>query len=272
MSRTGEDKTPPPVWHERTERPEGISLFFPAYYDEHNIGRVVADTLEVLGRVGVPFDITLIHDASPDGTGAACDRLAAEHPAVRVIHHEKNQGYGATLKEGFYQAEREWVFYSDGDYQYDLADLEKFWALTPYTDGVVGFRIRKQYSPYRKFTSFCYNVVLRFLFDVQLRDVDCAFKLMRRGIFDDMDIESRDAFIDAEVMIKARLLGCRVLEMGVHHYRRDAGVSTGAKPSVILRTLREIYTYWRKLVRSRSEGIPQLALRASRPAGSEVDE
>jgi glycosyltransferase involved in cell wall biosynthesis len=252
-------------------RPAGISLFFPAYHDEDNIARVVHDALEVLQALEVPFDITLIEDGSPDRTGEVCDRLAAAHPElIAVVHHQRNLGYGCTLREGFQQARREWVFYSDGDYQYDLDELRKFWALASFTDAVVGFRIRKQYSFYRKCTSFCYNLLLRMLFDVPLRDVDCAFKLMKREIFDHLDIDSRDAFIDAEIMIKTRLLGYQITEVGVHHYRRDCGLSTGAKPSVILRTLREIYRYWRQLVRSRQEGIPAIALRSSRRPGEGV--
>jgi len=172
--------------------------------------------------------------------------LAAEHECVRVIHHEKNLGYGAALCTGFLSATKEYVFYTDGDNQFDLDELKKFVALIPYTDMVAGFRVKKQYSNYRKFTSSVYNFVLRVLFDIHDRDVDCAFKLYPTELFRQIELESRDAFIDAEIAIKARLLGYRATEVGVEHLPRVDGISTGARPSVILRTIGEIYRSYRK--------------------------
>jgi glycosyltransferase involved in cell wall biosynthesis len=232
-----------------------LSVFFPAYYDEHNIPKVVKGTLTVLEELGIgEYEITIIEDGSPDRTGEVADRLAAEHEHVRVIHHEKNLGYGATLREGFLTARMDYVFYTDGDNQFDMAELKKFIALIPYTDIVSGFRIKKQYSLYRRFTSFVYNLVLRILFDIQDRDVDCAFKLYPTKLFRNIEIESRDAFIDAEIAIKARHLGYTATEVGVTHLPRLDGISTGARPSVVLRTIREIYRFYRTYDRRRGEG------------------
>jgi len=224
-----------------------LSLFCPAYYDEHNIPRVVDGMLRVVEELGIgEYEIVVVEDGSPDRTGAVADELAARHERVRVIHHERNMGYGAALKTGFLSAKYDYVFYTDGDCQFDLQELKRFIALMPYADIVSGFRIEKQYSTWRKFTSFVYNLVLRILFDIHDRDVDCAFKLYPTDLFRRITIESRDAFIDAEIAIKARLLGYTQIEVGVNHLPRVDGVSTGARPSVILRTFREIYRFYRQ--------------------------
>jgi len=224
-----------------------LSVFFPAYYDENNIGKVVNKAISVLEELKLKdYEVIIIEDGSPDRTGEVADELARKYSKVRVIHHERNMGYGATLKDGFLNAKMEYVFYSDGDNQFDLEELKIFVAILPYTDIVSGFRIHKMYSKYRKFTSFCYNQLLRFVFGIEDRDVDCAFKLFPTKLFKQITIESKDAFIDAEIMIKARLLGYKVTEVGVNHLPRVDGISTGARPSVIFRTILEIYRYWKK--------------------------
>lgn len=228
-----------------------LSVFFPAYYDEKNIGKVTEGALRSIRELGIEkFEIIIVEDGSPDRTAEVADELARRHPNVRVIHHEKNRGYGAALKTGFTNARMDWVFYTDGDNQFDMQELKKFVALTPYTDIVSGFRVNKQYSNYRKLTSAVYNFILRLLFDIRDRDVDCAFKIFRRELFDRIVIESKDAFIDAEIAIKARLLNYTSTEVGVTHLPRVDGVSTGARPSVIFRTIREIGSYHRRYRRA----------------------
>ncbi len=136
-----------------------------------------------------------------------------------------------------------YVFYSDGDNQFDLEELKKFVALIPYSDIVVGYRKHKQYSLYRKFTSLCYNYLLRLIFDIHFWDIDCAFKLFKADLFNKITINSIDAFIDAEIMLKAKLLDYRATEIGVLHLPRVDGISTGARPSVIFKTIKEVFAY-----------------------------
>jgi len=227
-----------------TNKDISLSVFFPAYYDENNIGKVVGSAVEVLEEMRLKdYEITIIEDGSPDGTAAVADALALKYPKVKVIHHAKNLGYGATLREGFTTARLDYVFYSDGDNQFDLRELKKFVAMIPYSDIVVGFRKKKQYSTYRKVTSLVYNYVLRWFFEVDYVDIDCAFKLFRRDLFDNITIKTEDAFIDAEIMIKAYLLGYTSTEIGVRHLPRVDGISTAARPSVVLKTIRDIYRF-----------------------------
>jgi len=221
-----------------------MSVFFPAYYDEHNIGKVTRAAVGILEELKFKdYEVIIIEDGSPDRTGEVADELAKEFPKVRVIHHPKNLGYGATLKDGFTNAKMDYVFYTDGDNQFDLQEMKKFVALIPFSDIVVGYRKHKQYSLYRKFTSLCYNYLLKIIFDISYWDIDCAFKLFKADLFKKIEIKSIDAFIDAEIMLKANLLDYSVTELGVEHLPRLDGVSTGARPSVILRTIREIFDY-----------------------------
>lgn len=225
-----------------------LSVFFPAYFDEKNIDKVVESAIKVLEELKLKdYEVIIIEDGSPDKTGEVADRLADKYPKVRVIHHEKNMGYGSTLKDGFLNAKLDYVFYSDGDNQFDLNELKKFVALIPYTDMVIGYRKKKQYSTYRKFTSLSYNYLLRYLFGIDYVDVDCAFKLIRTDLFKKIKIDSVDAFIDAEILLKANRLGYTTTEVGVKHLPRLDGISTGARPSVIFNTIREVLAYRKKL-------------------------
>ncbi|MGA2668581.1 MAG: glycosyltransferase family 2 protein [Ignavibacteria bacterium] len=237
-----------------TNRDITLSVFFPAYYDENNIEKVVSKAVKVLEELKLKdYEITIIEDGSPDKTAETADALAARFPKVKVIHHEKNIGYGATLNEGFTKAGFDYVFYTDGDNQFDLEELKKFVALIPYSNIVIGYRKKKQYSTYRKITSLIYNFLLRFLFDIDYVDIDCAFKLFKRDLFDKITIRTKDAFIDAEIMIKANKLGYTTTEVGVKHLPRVDGISTAARPSIIFTTIREIYSFRKELKKYKNE-------------------
>jgi glycosyltransferase involved in cell wall biosynthesis len=221
-----------------------LSVFFPAYYDEKNIDKVVHKAVAVLEEMHLKdYEVTIIEDGSPDKTGEVADRLAEQYPKVQVVHHKQNMGYGATLWEGFTTAKMDYVFYTDGDNQFDLDELKKFVAVIPFTDMVVGYRKKKQYSTYRKITSFVYNQILKYAFDIDYLDIDCAFKVIRTDLFRNITVSTKDAFIDAEIMIKAHLMGYNSTEIGVTHLPRVDGISTAARPSIILRTINEIYQY-----------------------------
>ncbi len=237
-----------------TNKDVTLSVFFPAYYDEKNIGKVVDKAVEVLNEMELKdYEVTIIEDGSPDKTAEVADALAAKHAKVKVIHHEKNKGYGATLLEGFVSAKFDYVFYTDGDNQFDLEELKKFVALVPYSDMVVGYRKQKQYSAYRKVTSFVYNQILKWAFDIDYIDIDCAFKIIKRDLFDKITVSTKDAFIDAEILIKAHLLGYSSTELSVTHLPRVDGISTAARPSIILKTIYEIYQYRKEYKRIKDE-------------------
>lgn len=225
-----------------------LSAFFPAYYDELNIGKVVNQAVKVLNELNLKdYEITIIEDGSPDNTAQVADDLAKQYPKVKVIHHKQNKGYGATLYEGFTSAKFDYVFYTDGDNQFDLEELKKFVSVIPYSDIAIGYRKKKQYSTYRKLTSFVYNFVLRIAFGIDYVDIDCAFKIIKKDLFDKIKITTKDAFIDAEIMIWASILKYSVTEIGVKHLPRLDGISTAARPSIIIRTIKEIYNFRKEL-------------------------
>ncbi|HAA33796.1 MAG TPA: glycosyltransferase family 2 protein [Firmicutes bacterium] len=218
-----------------------ITIFFPCYNEEHNIERVTREALDVAGRLFDDYEIIIVNDGSRDNTGAIADRLAKENPFVRVIHHEHNKGYGAALRTGFENATKELVFYTDGDGQFKIEEITKLLPLIDKYDIVSGYRIRRQDSLIRKINAFMWGLLVNALFKINVSDVDSAFKLYKRKIFDEITLTSQGALIDTEIFAKARAKGYTITEVGVNHYPRVAGEQTGAKLSVIFKAFKELF-------------------------------
>jgi glycosyltransferase involved in cell wall biosynthesis len=217
------------------------------YNEESNIEEAVQRALTVLPRCAERFEVIVVNDGSRDRTGEIADSLAAADPRVRVVHHPKNRGYGAALRSGIESSRFRWIFYTDGDNQFDLCDLQSLLPLCADAEIVTGFRIDRRDPWNRKLNAWVFNRVVRLLFGLRLRDIDCAFKLYRAEIFEKMSLESEGASIDLEILARARKQGARILEVGVPHYPRVAGEQTGAKLSVIFRALRETIHLWFEL-------------------------
>ena len=218
-----------------------ITIFFPCYNEEHNIERVTREALDVAGRLFDDYEIIIVNDGSRDNTGAIADRLAKENPFVRVIHHEHNKGYGAALRTGFENATKELVFYTDGDGQFKIEEITKLLPLIDKYDIISGYRIRRQDSLIRKINAFMWGLLVNALFKINVSDVDSAFKLYKRKIFDEITLTSQGALIDTEIFAKARAKGYTITEVGVNHYPRVAGEQTGAKLSVIFKAFKELF-------------------------------
>ncbi|MCX6639565.1 MAG: glycosyltransferase family 2 protein [bacterium] len=224
-----------------------LSIFFPCFNEEENVQRSVDAALKAAPLVTDDFEIIVINDGSRDKTGQIADTLAAADPRVRVIHHPRNQGYGAALRSGYKGAVKDTVFYSDGDLQFDLTEITKLWPLLKDYDVITGYRIRRMDSFVRKLNSFLWTSLTKLLFRLPVRDVNCAFKLFRREVVAEMIMESAGALIDAEVFARAKKAGARITEVGVHHYPRQFGTQTGANPLVIFRAFAELFQLWWKL-------------------------
>ena len=227
-----------------------LSLFFPCWNEEATVEPLTRKAAEVLDRIGGDYEIIIVDDGSIDRTGAIADRLATENGRIRVVHHPVNRGYGAALQSGFRAATKELVFYTDGDGQFDLDELPPLLPLISRFDIVSGYRINRQEGIIRKFNAFCWGQLVRLLFDLPYRDIDCAFKLYRRSLFDRMELLSTGALIDTEILARARRKGAAITQVGVHHYPRIAGKATGARLSVILRAFRELLKLRKQIVRS----------------------
>jgi glycosyltransferase involved in cell wall biosynthesis len=221
-------------------RVSGLTLFFPAYNEEEIIEKTVREALRVAATVTDDYEVIVVDDGSSDGTVAAVEAVAASDPHVRVVRHDGNRGYGAALRTGFAQARKDYVFFSDADGQFDLAELTKLVDQTANAPVVVGYRVKRSDPPHRLFIAKTYNLIVRAIFGLRVRDIDCAFKLLRREVLSRVDLESNGAFISSELLIKLRRAGVPIVECGVNHYARTTGYSKGANFTVILKTIRDI--------------------------------
>ena len=227
-------------------RVERLSYFFPAHNEEANLEGLVEEALAVLPTLAETFEIIAVNDGSKDRTREIADALADRYPdVVRAVHHPTNYGYGAALRSGFAASRYELITFTDGDRQFKVADLGRLTARLAQPDRpdvVVGFRIKRADPLVRTLYARAYRLANRIFFGLKVTDVDCAAKLFRREALEDIRVESGGAFFSAELLIKLRAAGRTVVEVGVPHYARTAGSATGAKPSVILRAVRD---FWR---------------------------
>jgi len=234
--------------------PLSISAFFPCYNEEANVERTTLAALKTFSRISDDFEVIIVDDGSKDRTGEIADRLAADHPHVRAVHNRPNLGYGGALQRGFREAAKTWVFYTDGDGQFDFDEIDKLLPLLEQYDIVSAYRLDRQDSPVRKLNAFCWSTLVNLLFWMGLRDIDCAFKIYPRKLFDEIQMKSRGALIDTEVLARAKRLGYTVGQVGVHHYPRTAGTQTGANLRVILRAFKELFALWREIRRTGRRG------------------
>ena len=212
----------------------------PCYNEEANVERTARAALAACPAVSDDFEVIIVNDGSVDRTGELADRLASEDPRVRVVHNRPNQGYGGALQVGFRAAAKEWVFYTDGDGQFDLNELPLVIAPLDRYDIVSAYRLNRQDPAIRRLNGWGWTLVCNCLLGTRLRDIDCAFKVYPRRLFDEIDMWALGALIDAEVLAKATRLGYHIGQVGVHHLPRLAGAQTGGNIRVILRAFAEL--------------------------------
>ena len=218
----------------------GLSVFMPCYNEQANIRRVTAECVAALERLVADWELILVNDGSADDTGAIADELAAADERIRVVRHPVNRGYGAALQSGFRAATKEYVFYTDGDGQFDVGELQRLLPLADRYDIVSAYRLDRRDGAIRKLNAWAWGTLVKRLLGFRCRDVDAAFKLYRREIFDRIDMKSTGALIDAEILARATRAGYTIGQVGVRHLPRTAGASTGANWRVIFRAFREL--------------------------------
>ena len=224
-----------------------VSVFFPCYNEAGNIERVTRRAVEVLDGLVSDWEIIIVDDGSSDDTGAIADRLAREDTRIRVVHHATNGGYGLALRSGFEAATRPYVFYTDGDGQFDIAELQRLLELRDEADIISGYRRRRRDGLRRKLFAAAWGFMVQRLLGFRCRDVDSAFKLYRREIFDRIKLRSTGALIDAEILARAARAGYTIRTVPVTHLPREAGEQTGSRPAVVLRAFRELLALWRDI-------------------------
>ena len=226
-----------------------VSAFFPCYRDESTIGEMVHRVVGAFDELGVDGDVTVVNDASPDDAAAVLERLASEEPRLRVVTHEVNRGYGGALQSGFAAATGEWVFYTDGDGQYDPAELVELVAqVGDDVDVVQGYKLDRSDNIARKVIGRAYHHTVSWLFGLSVRDTDCDFRLIRRSVLEQFELESTSGVICVELVRKLETAGARFVQVGVHHYPRSSGRSAFFKPRNVAKTLVDLTFLWWRLV------------------------
>ena len=228
----------------------GLSVFFPAYNDAGTIASLVITSVKVAATLTDDYEVIVINDCSQDDTAKILDELARIYPEhVRIVHHETNRGYGGALRTGFATARKDFIFYTDGDGQYDPTEMTVLWEkMGDGVDWVNGWKISRSDPLHRIIIGRIYHHMVKFLFGLKMRDVDCDFRLMRRRIFDVVRLEKSSGVICLEMMKKVQDAGFRIPETPVHHYHRAYGKSQFFNFPRIYQTAIDVMKLWWVLV------------------------
>ena len=230
-------------------KPAGLSVFFPAYNDSGTIASMVIRAVQTASALTPDYEVIVVNDGSSDATPAIIDELARTYPHVRAVHHPRNRGYGGALQTGFRSATKELIFYTDGDAQYDPSELAVLWErLSADADLVNGYKISRSDPLHRIVIGRIYHHIVKTLFGLTVRDVDCDFRLMRRTIFERINLEKNSGVICLEMMKKITDAGFRIAEVPVHHYHRAFGKSQFFNFRRIAKTAVDVLRLWFALV------------------------
>ncbi len=230
-------------------QPPTMSVFFPAFNDEGSIARLVDEALEILPRITNDYEVIVVNDGSSDGTAAVLEEMVNKSPRLRVIHHQRNRGYGGALRSGFENATKDLVFYTDGDGQYDVREMTRLLPLmSDEVDIVNGYKIRRSDNRRRIVLGAIYKFLAKRMFGLPIRDVDCDFRLMRREAIQSVSLTSTSGVVCTEMVYKLRAAGYRFTETPVHHYPRLHGQSQFFTLPRVARTGYDFFRLWLKLV------------------------
>lgn len=227
-----------------------LTIFFPCYNDGGTIATMIIRALQTAPAVADDFEVLVINDGSQDDSASILGEMARLYPGrVRLMQETRPSGYGGVLRKGFASSEKEWIFYTDGDAQYDPRELVVLAdALGPDTDMVNGYKIKRHDPLHRVWIGLAYQYFVKLMFGLTIRDVDCDFRLMRRSIFDQVQLESRSGTITFEMVKKIQDSGFKIREAPVHHYYRQYGTSQFFNVRRVLRTLFDLIHWWWRLV------------------------
>jgi glycosyltransferase involved in cell wall biosynthesis len=240
----------------------GVSVVLPAHNEEDNIVEAVRQAFAAAEPVSPRQEVIVVDDGSRDGTAATALALRRHDPRVRLVRHQRNLGYGSAVRSGISAAGMDWVLLTDADLQFDLSQLSEFVPHTVDSELVIGYRARRCDPLLRRLNARAWNALVYMLFRLHVRDVDAAFKLIRRDVLEGLDLFSTGATIDTELLAKVRGRGARLVELPVRHRARLAGEASGANLRVILRAFHELFELRRDL---RERAVPRLLVTADAP-------
>ncbi len=227
-----------------------LSVFFPAYNDAPSLPGLVARTFAVLAAHVADYEVIVVNDGSVDATPSVLEALRCQYgPRLRVVTHPQNRGYGGALRSGFEAATREFVFYTDGDGQYDIGELPRLLELVAADTGLVnGYKLERHDPAHRIWIGQTYNFCARLLFGIGIRDIDCDYRLIRRALLERIHLTSTSGTICVELVRKLEMTGCGVVETGVRHYPRLYGKSQFFRLRSLATTFYELARLWVRVV------------------------
>lgn len=241
-----------------------LSLVFPAFNEAENLPPLLESAIAIGEALGLEFEIVIVDDGSQDRSAEFLTETSGRDPRIRAVHHAANLGYGAALRSGLREARGQLVFFSDADLQFDLAEIRHLLQYAEDYEIVAGYRAPRRDPWIRRAIATFWGFLVRLLFDLPIRDIDCAFKVFRRDVLDAIPIESIGAFVNTEILARARAAGFAIKQVPVTHRRRQSGRQSGAHPRVILRAIVELSQLYGEL-----RGDLRAPLARLRPAGSQ---
>ncbi len=233
-----------------------ISIIMPAFNEEENIKKAVTDINSHIKTKFKKYEIIVVNNGSQDKTKSIVENLIKNNKHVILINIKKNIGYGKGLRTGFENAKNNLIFYTDADNQFEIKELNLLMPLIEKFDIVCGYRKDRQDPKMRIIIANVYNFIIRLLFNLKVKDIDCSFKIYRKEIFDKIKLQSDTGLIDAEILIKAKKAGYTISpQIAVTHYPRFLGRTTYElgprsnffafiRPGVIIEILKEIKKLW----------------------------
>ncbi len=234
-----------------SEQIKELSVFLPCYNEALNLPKTIKNVVDNAQKVAEKWELIIVNDGSKDNTRQVTEKFAVKDKHIRVINHPVNRGYGASFKSGVYGAKYDWIAFIDADGQFDFFEIGNFIEKQKETkaDLVVGYYRHRQVSTIRKLNTFAWQVLVRMLFGLKVKDIDCGFKLISKKVIDSIEkLESeRGAFISSEFLIKAVKKKFKIVEIPVHHYPRRQGSGTGADLNVIVKSFIDLFRLWKKL-------------------------
>lgn len=217
-----------------------LSIFLPAYNESENISKSVNALIKSIPE-NIIYELIVVDDGSTDSTPQIVRNLIRNNDKIRLIRHRKNMGYGSAIATGLRASKKEWIFFADSDAQFDYRQIKKFINASNNYDMVIGYREKRADPFVRKLNSNIYNLCVKIIYRFWVKDVNCAFKLVKREVYENIKpIGSKGALVSAEIIIKAKRKKYNILELPVRHLPRKKGVQTGANIKVILRSFKEI--------------------------------
>jgi glycosyltransferase involved in cell wall biosynthesis len=236
---------------------ESLSIVFPAFNEAENIRESIRRAVRVCDRMGLDYEVVVVDDGSRDATGQLVADISLENTRVRIVSHTRNRGYGAALKSGILASQKEYVFFTDSDLQFDLDELGWLLASAGEFDIIAGYREKRSDPVGRRFNAWAWGQLVDWLFELRVRDVDCAFKVFHRSVFERIPIHSVGAFVNTEILVRAQAQGFTVKQVPVSHFPRHAGRQSGADIRVVVKAFRELGRLHKDLKQAQAQAQAQ---------------